>query len=1006
LPSHKWRLILTRSKAHYGLIITAAGKRQRVEMLHKAVVVAVIKQKGGYKNSKKAFTLLYSKGIKDKVGMRECKKKPLPKREGSFRVILKAPASLSALTAAALILPGLLQSAAHAADEDSVDFQYSHYQEGKRDIYLDIGDLYSASPKSKSFNPIEVDSLHGSANVSLTDRVKFAFNYVQDTWGGATPVATAPAAFKGNKAVYSNNSSIVSGSSPYVTDSLALDSKFRPLNGFFTDKIDPVTQLDILRYVKNNALQHIMATASPETRKQGDFNLTYELDEAAVSAGGGISVEDDYESSFGNLGGRFEFNQKQTTLNVDLSYTNSETKAILDHDSLVSIQNAPPGQIDILEDLGNAKYLHGNRQDWSSHLGLTQVLNKDALVSADISYTRSTGYMGNPYKGVAIAFINPDRQLGAPRDGYNSTVYTLLEQRPEVRNQWNLGGRYVQYIEPFDAALHFDYRFAVDDWGIKSHTFDVDWVQPLGAGWTVTPRIRYYSQDAASFYTPWLVSDQAFFKNILDANGNQIVIGSDGKEYASIFDPNTFDNFLIDAEGNRAPSSITAVDSKRTFYDPQKLPTHFSSDHRLSGYGTLSGGVTITKQFAKGLSLETGFEYYTHQGSLKIGGGEGAYADFDYWLANAALKIDLNALSFNVSSDNDSGHHHHHEHGTHAPAGVMFDHMLPKYGDFMVGYRYMWNSQSGAMLNGNKQILDPSVVTNGCDGDTCYLTPSSMSMSMHMLDLMVAPTDWLTLMLMPQFVDMGMDMRLLDGAPPPPNQHGSHHVQNGHETGGIGDVGMYALFKLFDNGIHHLHMTAGFMAPTGDVNIQLRRNHAIDGGFIDYGMQLGSGTWDFKPSVTYTGHINDFSWGAQVNGTVRMESRNKSGYALGDLFQTTAWGSYSLTNWLTASVRGVYTLQGAVKGQFVGANGQFYNPINPDGTQTQSSILKFGPQDYPNNYGGGYWDVGFGLSAVVPSGEFAVNRLAIEWLQPVYTNVNGYQLDRDGALSVTWGVGF
>ncbi len=37
------------------------------------------------------------------------------------------------LTAAAMILPGLIQPLAHAAEEDSVDFQYSHYQEGKRE---------------------------------------------------------------------------------------------------------------------------------------------------------------------------------------------------------------------------------------------------------------------------------------------------------------------------------------------------------------------------------------------------------------------------------------------------------------------------------------------------------------------------------------------------------------------------------------------------------------------------------------------------------------------------------------------------------------------------------------------------------------------------------------------------------------------------------------------------------------------------------------------------------
>ncbi len=88
---------------------------------------------------------------------------------------------------------------------------------------------------------------------------------------------------------------------------------------------------------------------------------------------------------------------------------------------------------------------------------------------------------------------------------------------------------------------------------------------------------------------------------------------------------------------------------------------------------------------------------------------------------------------------------------------------------------------------------------------------------------------------------------------------------------------------------------------------------------MDYGMQLGSGTWDFKPSLTYTGQWQQFSWGAQTSGTVRMENRNQSGYALGDLFQTTAWGSYNFTNWLAGSLRGLYTAQGAIKGQYNGS---------------------------------------------------------------------------------------
>jgi Protein of unknown function (DUF3570)/Domain of unknown function (DUF4266) len=171
-----------------------------------AAAVGNAAQKGVNKSSNNAFTLLSSKGIKEKVGMKGSKQPPhptlFPKREVIFRDALKTSASLSALTTAALILPGLLQPTVLAADEDSVGFQYSHYQEGKRNIFLDLGDPFSTSTKSKSFNPIEVDSLHGSAKISLTDRIKFAFNYVQDTWGGATPVATAPAAFKGNKPTY------------------------------------------------------------------------------------------------------------------------------------------------------------------------------------------------------------------------------------------------------------------------------------------------------------------------------------------------------------------------------------------------------------------------------------------------------------------------------------------------------------------------------------------------------------------------------------------------------------------------------------------------------------------------------------------------------------------------------------------------------------------------------------------------------------------------------------
>ncbi len=826
--------------------------------------------------------------------------------------VIKSPInkSLQALTAAALALP--LLSSVCVAEDNEADFAYSHYNEGERAIGV-----------KHSFKPIEVDSVLSSIKVKVADRLKVAFNYTQDTWGGATPIATAPSSFHGNRQA---DGVIKAGATPYTLN--------QPATGMYFDKqLNPLKQ----NLKTQDSLVHTMSMASPETRKQGDVNLGYEWDEMALNIGGGVSSENDYESRFGNVQGRWDFNQKLTSLNLGLSYTDSDTSALLDHDARPYINVQTYKTQGLLETTLAGDVLHGNRQDWATHLGLTQVINKNAVLEAGMGYTHSSGYMANPYKVVMFAFI-PEQTT----DILTGELKAYLEKRPEERNQWTTNLRYVQHIDLTDAALHLDYRFFTDDWGINAHTFDGSWAQPLGLGWTVTPRLRYYSQDAADFYRPYFVTRQ------------------------------------------QAPSNNA--------YPIVSPYANYSSDHRLSAYGALSPAVTLSKTFAKGINLEAGFEYYGHAGYLKMGGGgESDYANFDYWQVNAGLKVNLSALSFTGHSHHDHNSEQHNHSGHAVPAGVMFGHLMPKANAMMVGYRYMYSNQAGALLHGTQTITDATLINDGCEGNPCYVAPNGMAMHMHMFDLMFAPTDWLNVMLMPQFVDMSMEFRKPDGAPfASTNDLKAAVLHAGHEhsTGGIGDTGLYALIKLFDKAGHQLHTTLGVTAPTGDVGIKLRRTHKQDLGFIHYGMQLGSGTWDYKPSITYTGHAERWSWGAQLNGTIRMDDVNASGFAFGDIFQATSWGSYSVLDWLSASVRGVYTEQGKLKGQY---NGTYH---------------RIGAMDYASSYGGRYWDLGLGLNAAVLKGDLAGNSLGVEWLQPLEDDVNGYQLEREGALSATWNFAF
>ena len=837
--------------------------------------------------------------------------------------------SLRALTAAALALPGLAQPA-HAAEGDEASFQYGHYKETARELYLGIRSAY---------DPIQVDNLAGKGGFTLFDRWKFAFNYIQDTWSGATPITSAPLALGGNNSP-SNNTNIT-GATPLIlgNGTLMYDRQFNPYR----------LNLDTGNYVKDTRMVQTIAAASPETRTQGDFKLAYEWDRAALNVNGGLSEEPDYHSAFAGLGGRLDLNQKLTTLNLGVNYTNSDITAKLDSNASAYYDaSAYASQIQVAAGPNGTEIrtLRAEREDWTTHFSVTQILGKDALVESGVGYTRSTGYLANPYKVVDFVFVDPNQTPTEMGGGLPPLlapqVQAVLEQRPGLRNQITWDARYVQYIEPLDAALHFDYRFYHDDWGINSHTFQLDWGQPLGGGWTVTPRFRYYSQTAADFYQNYFLFKQG-----------EPTIGNSGQL-------------------NLAQLPLSA----------------YSSDYRLSAFGALSGGVTVAKQLGKAVKLEAGFEYYTHAGDLKLGGGgEGAYSNFDYYQFNAGLKVDLSA-PFLKGDDGDDPHAHHHHGGhvmAHPPAGVMFAHMMDQPGEVMVGYRYMFSLQSGGMLNGTHSVGDAVLVNQGCGrGSQCTYAPSRMSMNMHMLDLMYAPTDWLNLMLMPQFVDMDMDFRQLDGAPPPSGESHNHGGALRHATGGVGDIGMYALFKLFDAPGHRLHTTLGFTAPSGNAGLKMPSSQT----FYDYGMQLGSGTWDFRPSLTYTGQREDWFWGGQLSGIKRLETSNAFGYALGDMFQSTFWGGYSVLDWLSASLRGVYTAQGAIDGQYNGPHGQ-------------SATF-----DLPSNYGGHYWDMGFGLAAMVPEGAFKGNQFAVEWLQPLMDDAHGYQQERTGSLSATWNLAF
>lgn len=85
-------------------------------------------------------------------------------------------------------------------------------------------------------------------------------------------------------------------------------------------------------------------------------------------------------------------------------------------------------------------------------------------------------------------------------DGYLDDPYRIRDVRPDSRQQLALVARSRYFLSGVKAALHCDYRYYHDDWGLDSHTLELAWYQSFSNAFRLSPRLRYYSQGQADFY--------------------------------------------------------------------------------------------------------------------------------------------------------------------------------------------------------------------------------------------------------------------------------------------------------------------------------------------------------------------------------------------------------------------------------------------------------------------------------------------------------------------------
>ena len=84
-----------------------------------------------------------------------------------------------------------------------------------------------------------------------------------------------------------------------------------------------------------------------------------------------------------------------------------------------------------------------------------------------------------------------------------------MKKRPGDRQRISLTFKINHHLYPSDDTLHASYRYYTDDWGIDSHTFDVDYRFNFDDTKYLEPRLRLYTQTKADFYQNQFFVDDA-----------------------------------------------------------------------------------------------------------------------------------------------------------------------------------------------------------------------------------------------------------------------------------------------------------------------------------------------------------------------------------------------------------------------------------------------------------------------------------------------------------------
>ncbi len=219
----------------------------------------------------------------------------------------------------------------------------------------------------------------------------------------------------------------------------------------------------------------VMATASPysEQRDEKSVGVDYLHGKTSIGLGYTNSEESDYTADTYTFGISQDFFGDLTTLGLSYAVGRDEVRRNFDDEFSDNV----------------------DRQSFG--LSLSQVMTKNMLLNITYSAITDEGFLNNPYR--TVRFEDPSSPIGY---SYEPELY------PRTKTSSAAAIRSLYYL-PYKASIRAEYRYYTDTWGVDAFNAEVGYVHTLPKGITMDVSYRYYSQDAADFYSDLFPRQQA-----------------------------------------------------------------------------------------------------------------------------------------------------------------------------------------------------------------------------------------------------------------------------------------------------------------------------------------------------------------------------------------------------------------------------------------------------------------------------------------------------------------